>query len=519
MKRPARKASLLLFACLFLLAACEPTLGGRTWYDHDGDGNPGSLEGGLAGEEVWLLGVNPSGTVDRAVLSGPDGSYTFGSIQAGTYLIDAVDPAGHRLTSPKTYGQDLDRFPVGLHRFSNTRYLADRLREASPSDPVEHVALGDSIVVLGDYVETVTGRLAAINPNVVLDKQAIGGWRTTDLLIRPHPTNTVWSAADAGADLVTLSIIGNDLTGVTSLDDFVEVLVEARQNLQEILSSLVSALPEADIVLNTQYDPAQGGDPLYDVGVAMLNDMMRRVAFGQRRRVAIAEVWAEFRHFDVERLSFFGFPDLIHSDRIHPNDQGYEVITEKLWEAVGGVGFGTESVMDCNFGYMEHMETLFPSSFADITSGASDETALYEADGVPARIDAGDHELRASGFAVPGVTVIDDVIVCVRYRTSAPPADDVYRFEASVDGTFTPWSSILDWDRIAPIVGSSGLEYARVLAYPDQPLYREVSTALGPLTPAEIESLAVRVKGEGAGSPDGFRIEWDACWLEVYGIE
>ena len=88
-----------------------------------------------------------------------------------------------------------------------------------------------------------------------------------------------------------------------------------------------------------------------------------------------------------------------------------------------------------------------------------------------------------------------------------------------MDGTFAPGTSILDWDRIVPEVGSSGLSSARVLAYPDQPVYREVSTALGSLTPAEIESLAVRLKGEAAGDPDDMQIEWDSCWIEVYGIE
>jgi len=519
MKFKIRKEFLLFFAPLFLLAACEPSLGGRTWYDHDGDGQQGSMEGGLTGVEVRLYGADTSGPVDHSVVSGPDGRYDFGPVQEGTYILDAIDLPAHLLTSPKAFGQDLDRYPVGLHRYSNPRFLAGHLSGATQSEPLRHVALGDSIVVLGDYVETVTGRLAEINRNVVLYKHAIGGWRTPDLLNSGHATNTVWSAVDAGADLVSLSIIGNDLMTVVTLDDFVEVLVETRQNLQEILSSLVSSLPEADIVLSTLYDPTQGEDPLFNLGIMMVNDMLRRLAIGQRRRVAIAEVWAEFRHYDIERLSFFGFPDLIHSDGTHPNDQGYEVITEKLWEALGGIEFGSEGVADCNFGYIRHLESLWPASFADLTGGASDETAVFAADEVPARVAAGDHELRVFGFAAPEITVIDEVIVCIRYRTSAPPVDDVYRFEACVDGTFAPGTSILDWDRIVPVVGSSGLSSARVLAYPDQPVYREVSTALGSLTPAEIESLAVRLKGEAAGDPDDMQIEWDSCWIEVYGIE
>src|SRR5262249_52421493 len=142
-------------------------------------------------------------------------------------------------------------------------------------------------------------------------------------------------------------------------------------------------------------------------------------------------------------------------------------------------------------------------------------------------VPAGDQELRLFGFDATPRGLLEQVVAHVRYRTSASPSDDFYRFEASVDGSFSAaGSDDQSWNTIVPIVGGAG-NGAPVLAYPDQPQWRDVSALVTKgaaidgsptLTWQDLATLAVRLQGTAVGAADAFDVEWDVASLDLYGI-
>jgi large repetitive protein len=71
------------------------SVGGRVFADiTDGGGYNGS-DTGIPGVTVTLTGIDVNGgVVNRTVVSGPDGTYVFGDLLAGTYTVTEAQPAG-----------------------------------------------------------------------------------------------------------------------------------------------------------------------------------------------------------------------------------------------------------------------------------------------------------------------------------------------------------------------------------------------------------------------------------------
>jgi len=258
--------------------------------------------------------------------------------------------------------------------------------------------------------------------------------------------------------------------------------------------------------------------------------MLRDVAWGQTRRVGIAEIWPDYEHLDPATgtklgeggliCQFFGF------DKIHPTKKGYDLHEEKLWQGVGGVNVDVGS-FERDFGFLEKIETRYPTRASDVGGGASNETDAFAQDDVGALIPGGDQELQVSGFDDTPRGLLAQVVVHVRYRTSAPPSDDTYWFEASVDGTFTkPGQDELSWNTIVPIVGGSGLG-APVDAFPDEPAWRDVTALVTKgsagdgsptLTWQDLQALSMRCRGAAVGPADSFDVEWDVASIDLYGV-
>jgi hypothetical protein len=281
--------------------------------------------------------------------------------------------------------------------------------------------------------------------------------------------------------------------------------------------------------------------------------------------VSINEVAAEFAHEDqlgactgFEGMICQGFLGL---DGIHPNATGYTIVREKLWEAVGGVllgagdALGRTSIGGVEYGYLRRIGRLYPTSW-ETRGGAlvvDPAAALTDQDGgAPATVTLG---AAAEEFRLAGIPdwfdelVILRVIAGVRYRTTGTVADDAYRIQVSVTDSFeappahdyTPTS----WNFFTPLVGAGGPDQpvagdypgAEVLVIPDVPDYREVSATLtkDPTLPpgaAEYEWPAVThvdlatttfrvATAPVAGTPgnDGYQVEVDSVWLDLYGWE
>ncbi len=505
--------------------------------DRDGVHDPG--EPVLPDVPVILYGAD--GSVDVQTLTDANGIYSFNAGTGAEYVLD-LKPGAELRMSFQDLGADPDPipdFPQGRRRPGVLQNLVENLRLSSPAAPIVHVALGDSIAYgfnlcdspsgQNDYVTPFTGRLDAAG-SASLDKLAVLGQETRDLLDAGN-SGSLYAAIQRSADLVTISIGGNDFLSSDGNEAATAAnLVAARQNLQEILSTLVSRLPYADIVLNTVYDNEDGDDSFHNRWGPIWNQALRDVAWGQRRRIGIAEIWPDYSHLDPATNTKLGEMDLIcwffGLDAIHPTRTGYDLHEHKLWQGAGGLQMAAGS-QERNFGYLRKMATRFPTQYFDVNGGATQETEAFMEDGVGAQIPAGNQELRLQGFDATPRGLLHQVVVNVRYRTTASPNDDYYRFEASVDGTYSaPGSSSSTWNTRVPIVGSSGIG-APVLAYKDQPGWREVSALISKgsgidgsptLTWQDLATLSVRVVSTAVGSSDPFVIEWDVASIDLYGV-
>ncbi len=589
MRGAARRAAAI--AIVLLLAGTTTLLAqnvsGVAFEDLDADGVRDAGEAAIPGVSARLYGEPDTGpTFDQTVVTAADGVMQF-SPGNGCYLLQVADPAGWRRGPARfdlrALGSPGYTHPVGLRRFGGSPQVLDRLLGGS----LRYTSIGDSIAYNWNscfdtnnfwYSQQVRDRLSCVVPSatVNLDESAIKGEHTDDLLVdEAGELNNVFRVLDANPQLVTLSMVGNDLLDdepasatptQSEIDRFVEELIDSRSNLQEVLSALVSELPNAEIELNTLYDnlsydcSAGQSNQLHDEWLPILNQILRDVAWGQARRVTNAEIYADFARADLLG-GCTGFEDEICQflDGIHPRHTGYEIIREKVWESLGGVNLGPKdalgatSIADADHGYLRHAVRLLPTGWS-VLSGASvtmPAGALDDDDGGAAAsvtLGIGSEEFRLSGFPdwfdeyVPV-----KVIAGVRYRTTGSVTDDFYRIEASVDGSFRPPPghpySTTDWNYYTPLVGAGGPnepapdpDYgsAELLVLPNVAAYRTVTATLtknptlqggaadydwpalthGELGTTEIRLVAAPV---AATAGDSYEVEIDAAWLDVYG--
>jgi len=542
MSSPLRAA----FPLAFLLSLPAPALaqGECTVFadaNRNGIQDPG--ERGVAGLGVRVLGVQ--GVVDQALTTDADGTAAFPALGAGRFLVDAIEQPAFWPSMQSLAGDPppVPDFPVGRHRFGHTRRLLDAAAAASGGSPLHHVSIGDSVAfgfnfcgsLLGQngYVQPVNGRLGEAAPAASLAQLAVPGYLTTDLLC-PSCSGNVLDAVAEAPDVITISIGGNDFLDVDgNAPQSALALARIRQNLQEILSGLQGQLPDAELVLNTYYDNEEGVNAFHNTWGPVFNQLLRDVALCQTRPVAVAEVFPEYAHLDEGLGQIVGTLgliclDLFGLDGIRPTNTGYTVHVEKVWEALGGTDTLGATPPDVRLGLLEHIGTRFPTATSALGLGVANAGDALAQDGLAATLFAGAGELRLSGFDATASGLLRYARLSVRYRTSAAPADDAYRFEAALDGQFSaPGSTFGTWNTIVPIVGSSGDGGAVVLAFPDAPSYRTTGATLTAGAPvdgtssvgwSDLASLEVRYEGLPTGAPDAFEVEWDAAWVDLYGV-
>jgi lysophospholipase L1-like esterase len=586
----------LLLALLLLLAAgassTAQTVSGRLFEDRDGNSLLDPSDPFLGGIPVGLFGETNGGfSFDQIVATATDGFFSF-SPGNGCYLIDLPDPPGWRMSPPRwdrvpdsAPGYSL---PVGEPRFAALAQGAGHLRAGA----LRYASMGDSIAWNFNvcsypeqfwYGRQVRSRLACTAPAaaVTLDEAAVKGEHTDDLLVDDtSDLNNVFRIAEAGPDLITLSMIGNDLLDVdvsgtptqVEVNRAVAEILDARRNLQEALSYVVTELPAADIAVNTLYDnlaygcPSPATSPFHLDWVPIMDQILRDLAWGQARRVGILEVAAEFGQEGLSGTCS-GFPgqicrDFFGFDRIHPNNSGYTVVREKVWEGIGGVtlgpgdALGRTAIGDVEIGFLRRVRRIHPTTW-EVRNGAQVQNpgaALSGQDaGAPATITLGigSEEFRIAGYPdwYDEIQIVK-VIAGVRYRTSGSVNDDFYRMEASVTGQFDPGPGFTyaptAWNFYTPLVGGGGPnapaenpDYpdARLLAMPDVAAYREVSSTLSrdpvlppgaddyewpPLTHDDVATTAIRVVAAPVAATTGndlYTVELDEAWLDLYGWE
>jgi len=585
----------LVAACAVVLAVVPAAaqVSGTAFEDRNANGQQDAGEPAITGVSVELYGTRDAGgAFDQTVSSSATGAYSIAPGN-GCYVMRATDPPGYRQTFAR-FDAVIDTtpgytFPIGFPRFAKIDQGIANLKAGN----YRYTAMGDSIAVNFNlcgaptnfwYSKQIQSRLACAAPTITvsLDQAAVSGEKTDDLLVDDNTDlNNVFRviALSPPPQLVTISMIGNDLRDVEPASDpptqdqvnrAVDELLDSRQNLQESLSVLTSQIPGTDIALNTLYDNlayncyTSPTNTFHRQWLPIVNRILRDLAWGQTRRASVNEVAQDFSH-DDQNVQCLGFDqmicrDIFNLDDIHPNNNGYTVVREKVWEAVGGVNLGPKdalsrtSISSANYGYLKKVRRLLPSvaqtlngatagtpsaAFSDTDSGASASITL----GI------GQEEFRLSGFP----TWFDEdqivkVIVGVRYKTTGTVNDDFYRMEASPTGTFRPPAgyayTTTNWNFYTPIVGGGGpneppdnADYPteKLLALPNVAAYREASATLTknpPLAPGageydwpalthdDLGTAAVRVVSAPVANTagnDAYTVELDAAWLDIYG--
>jgi len=603
-----RTAVAVVLVAVVLLPAAASTLRAQTvsgvvFDDRDADGIRDVGEPGLGGVQVVLYGTTAADvTVDQTTVTASDGSYAF-TPGDGFYLVMPLDPSGWRPVparsdgvAPSTPGYTA---PLGLARYSKIDHAIDHLRNGS----LLYAGMGDSIAynwsscpnildppLAFEYSLLIRDRLReagagrAPAATVTLRQDAVKGEHTDDLLIDDGATdhNNAFATIADQPGLISISMVGNDLLDVDQANPTqaqvnlaASEILDSRQNLQEAMSSMLSEIPAADIALNTLYDnEAQSCNTtsFHRAWVPVLGQILRDLAWGQARRVAINEVFAEFAHQD-QLSGCTGFTARICNgflDGIHPNDAGYALVLEKVWQGIGGVTLGPviqgldrldlnpverHSVTDVDFGYLRRVRRLLPTT-AQASGGAAVQNASAALDdqdgGAPAGIaaDADGEEVRLAGFPdwFDEVQIVK-VVAGTRYRATGSFGPNAYRIEASLTGQFRPPPghsfSPTDWNYYTPIVGGGGPSQPpgetpsfttnEVLVVPNPATYREASATLtkNPTLPGgsaeyawpavthdELATTEIRVAATPlATSCSGCTVEVDYAWLDLYGWE
>jgi lysophospholipase L1-like esterase len=587
------KRAVFLFGLVAIIAA--PCFGqavsGTTFEDRNGDGirNPG--EPAIPGVSVTLFGTRDvGGALEQSVTTAADGTFAV-TPGNGCYLLGAADPPGWRLSLTRsdsvvdtTSGYT---FPVGIPRFAKFDHAIAGLKSGS----YRYTAMGDSISTNFNlcgapetfwYSKRLRDRLACTAPTstVTLDQAGVISTHTDDLLVDDNADlNNVFRVVELSPapKLITISMIGNDLkdlspTGTPTqaqINRAVDEILDSRQNLQEAISTLLSRIPGVDVSLNSLYDNladtcyTTDSSPFHRQWLPIVNRILRDLAWGQARRASINEVAAEFSH-ENQNVQCTGFDQMICHflglDEIHPNNNGYSILREKVWEAAGGVNLGPKdgtgriSIAGADYGYLKRVRRVFPSTYQTVNGGtvANGAAAFDDADsGATASIQLGlgQEEFRLSGFPdFYDEDQIVKVVAGVRYRTSGTVTDDFYRIEASPTGTFRPPPgyayTTTNWNFYTPLVGGGGpnapasnSDYPteKLLAFPNVATLREVTSTLTKnpvlvpgageydwpaITRADLATTTFRVASAPVANTAGndlYEVELDVAYLDLYG--
>ncbi|GAB6936148.1 MAG: GDSL-type esterase/lipase family protein [Calditerricola sp.] len=199
------------------------------------------------------------------------------------------------------------------------------------------VGLGDSLTRgAGDpeglgYLGRLRQQVAeARKQPVYVHNLAVNGYRSDQLLNRLR-TEPAFRQTVARADLITLSIGGNDLrvaaqeTGV-DLAHAQRVFDETLVRVVQIVTELRAINPRAPIVYVGLYNPYARW-PEGEAITALIERWNAEVA---ARTAHIPNV-AVVPLVDVFR---FHLDEYLAVDRFHPNDAGYAAIAERLWQVV-----------------------------------------------------------------------------------------------------------------------------------------------------------------------------------------
>lgn len=202
----------------------------------------------------------------------------------------------------------------------------------APTGSLRIVALGDSMTrgagdVAGGYPERVATALRKAGRTVAVENLAVDGFRVADLLRRLDEPTVVERVA--AADLILLSISGNDLTRALPGGPSAEgdgavppLLARVEADVERALARIRAANPKAPVRLLGLYNPFSEG----------VGDRRLARAALLASNVALERAAASVEGILVVPLAdlFDARPDRLAADRFHPGPTGYDEIAARV---------------------------------------------------------------------------------------------------------------------------------------------------------------------------------------------
>lgn len=201
------------------------------------------------------------------------------------------------------------------------------------------VSVGDSLTQgVGDstgkggyvpYLQTLLEETKGVNKADFLNYGVRGN--RSDQLLKRIKTEEV-SESIKKADSVILTIGGNDIMKVVrnnitnlQMDSFKAQLSEYEVNLNNVLASIREYNPKAVVILVGVYNPF----------IKMFSDIKEMNQIVADWNNTSEKVLAKYEHtYFVSIESIFENPtsDLLYEDYFHPNDKGYQLIAEAIYD-------------------------------------------------------------------------------------------------------------------------------------------------------------------------------------------
>lgn len=208
------------------------------------------------------------------------------------------------------------------------------------------LALGDSIAAGAGLINARTQVYGAIVSNTNgynFKNDAISGHTTQAMIKRINEKKVVEDIKEA--DIISISIGGNNFL-MNNLADLINDALEKNDfskfdeigenyytDLDTIITYIKGLNPEAQILLQTLYNPMYISDDLrmvYQEGANRLNSTMVKYLEDHEGAYALVDVGSEFGDDET----------LIAVDYIHPNSKGHVVIARAVLKTLNELGLG-----------------------------------------------------------------------------------------------------------------------------------------------------------------------------------
>jgi lysophospholipase L1-like esterase len=229
--------------------------------------------------------------------------------------------------------------------FNKVKETGMVLKEALPNSffprDLHIVAAGDSLTQgvgdstdTGGYIPYLAEQLEKEKTikNANFENFGVRGNRTDQLLKRLKNKNVQSSIEEA--DLIILTIGGNDLMTVVkqnfsslNLNHFKAEEKLFAEQLQEIFSTIRNQNQEAPIVLVGLYNPFYNW-------FADVEEMNQIVDEWNGQSLSIVRQDGNARFVDIHDIFLNNEENLLYTDYFHPNDRGYQLIAERIYETL-----------------------------------------------------------------------------------------------------------------------------------------------------------------------------------------